>query len=241
MVCFIGIANKQKEEKMIIKTELVMSDFEQPLEMKALNWEIVQTAREGLEYGRPLLKNIHFSFYDSKLIPYFFEWAKSGNSKRTGKIHYISSDMGKVECSFNFKDAVCSECQIHFNSMKEAPLCCEVSLSVCLQKQDLVKGKGEKAKVAESAPVEQENKMPKLIDYFITDTNGDKLDEYNTGDRILLQIKTQNRIGNQLTINLNDKTHDFKYNGVSLENDTLEYVIGNDLEKIELEVIEQQN
>ena len=81
---------------MIIVAKLIMPDFEQGLEMKALEWEISQAANEGLEHGRPKLRDIRFRFYDSKLMPYFFDWAKSSNSKRSGKIEYISSDMGKV-------------------------------------------------------------------------------------------------------------------------------------------------
>jgi len=74
---------------------------------------------------------------------------------------------------------------------------------------------------------------------YITDTDGNELEEYETGDTIVLNIETQNRIGDNVKISLDDKTHDFKYNGSILKNDTLNYIIGNDVEKVQLEVINQ--
>lgn len=80
----------------------------------------------------------------------------------------------------------------------------------------------------------------KLTEYFLTDANGEKVEEYEVGDTITLNIKTENRIGDKLTIHLEDKTHDFKYNGEVLKDDKLtDYTITKDEEKIELEVIVQ--
>ena len=86
------------------------------------------------------------------------------------------------------------------------------------------------------------NDEPKLINKFITDLNNVTIDDYNTGDKILLNIETINTIGKTITFNLNDKTHDFKYNGVVLENDILKnYLINSNMEQVELEVIDQEN
>jgi len=79
-----------------------------------------------------------------------------------------------------------------------------------------------------------------IVAYHITDTDGNELEEYETGDKIILNIETKNRIGDSLTIHLEDKTHDFKYNGKLLENDMLkDYVVNSDMEKVELEVINE--
>ena len=80
-----------------------------------------------------------------------------------------------------------------------------------------------------------------VIRYFITDTENNELETYKLGEKIVLNIETKNRVGDVITIALNDKTHDFKYNGQVLENDKLtNYTITSDLEQITLEVINQQ-
>ena len=222
---------------MIIAAKLEMPDFEQALEMKALQWEINQAADQGLEYGRPKLRDIHFTFYDSKLIPYFFEWAKSGNSKRAGKIQYISMDMGKVEYSFSFEDAVCSACHVHFNQHEELPLSCEVSLSVSLKKQDLVKGKGEKAKQEESAPLAED---PKIIGYSFENEEGKSLSKTKKNQTIYLHIKTREMIGKTINVDLSDDEIDYEYQGQHLKNDLLENIkVTADSMKLQLKTLKQ--
>ncbi len=77
-----------------------------------------------------------------------------------------------------------------------------------------------------------------LLQYFLTDAKGTKVEEYEVGDKIILNIETKNRIGDNITIHLEDKSHDFKYNGEILKDDKLsDYSITKNLEKIELEVI----
>lgn len=82
----------------------------------------------------------------------------------------------------------------------------------------------------------------KVVNYQLTDADGYELDEYEVGDNIVLHIETENRIGDKINIHLEDKTHDFLYNGKVLENDKLsDYIINSNLEKIELEVISQSS
>ncbi len=78
--------------------------------------------------------------------------------------------------------------------------------------------------------------------YYLTNVDDEEVDEYEVGDKIFLNIETKNRIDDKLTIYLEDKTHDFLYQGTVLENDVLkDYVISSDQEKIELEVISPQS
>lgn len=78
-----------------------------------------------------------------------------------------------------------------------------------------------------------------LTDYYLTDKDGKKVEEYEVGDMITLNIKTKNRIGDTLTIHLEDQTHDFKYNGEVIKEKLTGITISKDEEKIELEVIVQ--
>jgi len=225
---------------MIVAAKLEMPDFEQALEMKVLDWEIFQAANEGLEYGRPKLRDIRFTFYDSKLMPYFFEWAKSSNSKRSGKIEYISSDMGKVEYSFTFEDAVCSACNVHYNKNEELSLFCEVSLSVSLQKQDLVKGKGEKAKQIVAAPIEQTDEIiSEIMEIYYMDLDGKRISSLSD-KKVKVVIKTSNMVGDLIDIDFKNNEFDFKYKGEVLVDDMLkDYKIMTDSDEIELEVFDQ--
>lgn len=65
------------------------------------------------------------------------------------------------------------------------------------------------------------NFEPKILDYYITDQNDTRIEEYRTGDKIVLNILTKNHIGDLLDLSLEDKKHDFIYNDIVLENDTL--------------------
>ncbi len=84
---------------------------------------------------------------------------------------------------------------------------------------------------------------PKVIDYYLTDKNGnsfrENLDSY-IGEKIFLNVRTQNLIGQTLTISLNNSDVDFEYENKRLEKDMLtDYKIKEDFEQIELKVIKQ--
>ncbi len=83
---------------------------------------------------------------------------------------------------------------------------------------------------------------PELIQYYITDLEGNEIDKYEVSDKIILNLETKNCIGENLTVKIPDKTYDFMHNGIHLQNDTLkDYIVNSDLEKIELDVIEQKS
>ncbi len=86
-------------------------------------------------------------------------------------------------------------------------------------------------------PVEPQ-KNPTVKDYFITDKGGNRIKKTKIGEKITLNISTQDMIGELMTISLNDPTADFMYMGQVLENDTLkDLTITKNMEKIELEVV----
>lgn len=86
-----------------------------------------------------------------------------------------------------------------------------------------------------------ENNEPKVLDYYLTDLDDNKIDKTKIGEIVFLNIETKNLIGKLLTISLNDKKVDFKYKNEILPNDTISnYKITNNLEKLKLEVVKQQ-
>ncbi|MDC1162544.1 type VI secretion system tube protein TssD [Tenacibaculum sp.] len=85
------------------------------------------------------------------------------------------------------------------------------------------------------------NNEKEFTRYYLTDQDGNEIDDYETDDIITLNIETKNRSGDYVTVNLNDVEHDFEHNGSIIENDTLRNIlISNDLEQVELKVIDQQ-
>ena len=85
---------------------------------------------------------------------------------------------------------------------------------------------------------EEEKKFTRC---YLTNTENKEIQDYSKGETIVVNLETSNRIGDVITINLDDAEYDFEYNGNLLPNDTLKnIVIGNDLEQIELKVIKQK-
>jgi len=85
------------------------------------------------------------------------------------------------------------------------------------------------------------NDEKELTSYYLTNTENEKIQDYKEEDIIILNLETQNRIGDIITINLDDTEYDFEYNGSLLPNDTLKNIfIESDLEQIELKVIKQK-
>jgi hypothetical protein len=94
--------------------------------------------------------------------------------------------------------------------------------------------------VRETAPTSTRNEK-KITNYYLTNTDGEAIEGYKKGDIIVVNIETLNRIGDSVTIDLNNAQYDFEYNGSILPNDTLKnIVIGSDLEQIELKVVAQK-
>lgn len=82
----------------------------------------------------------------------------------------------------------------------------------------------------------------KITKFSITDENGKEKSKYSIGEYIYLNIKSVNKIGNNITIKLKEKTKDFEYKGKVLPNDTLSnYIIQSDEDIIKLKVIDPIN
>ncbi|WP_196894165.1 type VI secretion system tube protein TssD [Aureivirga marina] len=149
--------------------------------------------------------------------------------------------------TYEFTDAHLIYFKEVFDSVGTEPMQTIITISPAVQnyETELVKPWN----VSWTAPIEskphqpkEDEKKKKFVDYYITDVNGKRLEEYEVGDTIVLNIKTKNRINDKITIHLEDKSHDYKYQGKVLEDDKLKnYIINSDLEKVQLEVIIQSS
>ena len=88
----------------------------------------------------------------------------------------------------------------------------------------------------------KEDTTPKIIDYYLTDKHQnifkDNLKSH-IGEKIWININSENLIGEKIILNLNQKEVDFEYQGKRLENDILrDFKMTKDFESIELTIIE---
>lgn len=177
--------------------------------------------------------------------PIFTEWAVSDNMLKNVKIVQSPATLTSKSRTIEFYDMHCVEVNDNFNGVDNQPMTTTITLSPAI-----IVVNGEKMMEKYWKVTDLDNKQtettkldnePNLIGYYITDVNGEQTKEYDVGDTIILNIETENCLGKTITINLEDKTHDFKHNGIILKNDILkDYIIRNNLEKIELKVIEQE-
>ncbi|WP_299600280.1 type VI secretion system tube protein TssD [uncultured Aquimarina sp.] len=148
--------------------------------------------------------------------------------------------------TLEFIDACCVDYAEQFTSDSENPMTINLNITSAGMKEGTAEfSEYWRVTYPNTAAVsnnEESDNQPRIVEYYITDTNNKRIEETVVGETILLNIDSRNLIGEKLTINLDDQTVDFKYNGEILFNDTLtDYEISSNLEKIELEVIKQQN
>lgn len=165
-----------------------------------------------------------------------------------GKIcFYLDGFDNPATKTYKFNDAFPIEYKETFSANNDNPLQTIMTISPAIQNYgaELIKlWNVSYIPPSEAAPYQQQTTEveKQLVDYYLTDANGNKIEEYEVGDRILLHIKTKNRINDIITIHLEDKSHDFIYKGEVLKDDKLtDYKIKSDIERIELEVIVQSS
>ena len=82
-----------------------------------------------------------------------------------------------------------------------------------------------KTDLSASAPVTVLNtnkeEEGKVIDYYLIDSEGTRIDEIGEEKEIFLVLETEEMTGKKITINLSSKSHDFEYQEKRLENDIL--------------------
>lgn len=165
-----------------------------------------------------------------------------------GKIIFYGGDLDEQTLfEYKFNDAALVHWNEQFTANETSPMTVTISISAAIQEIKNVSHikTWQKSGIPPSNQAttnqEEEDTTPKLIDFFLTDEEGIRIDEYSIGDTIILNIITENRIGENLTINLGDATHDFEYQESVLYNDTIEnFTISQDEHKLSLKVLEQR-
>lgn len=171
-------------------------------------------------------------------------WMLSPDLMKNGYVLFYKRDGLTRDFDFEFWDAHCIQYTNSFNINSQEGLTTTLVISPGVQKLKgaVLEKHWRVTDINAKSDKKQKTDNRNVVEYYITDENNNKLLDYNTGDTIILNIITENLIGETLEISLDDKTHDFLYNGNVLENDKLSgYVISSNHEQIELKVIEQEN
>ena len=96
--------------------------------------------------------------------------------------------------------------------------------------------------VEEAEPTPAPEQTPKVLDYYITDKDNNRIESATIGDTIYLNLRTRNMIGDKMDLSLDNPEQDYMYDGDRLVNDTItDFEMDRDDIKIELEVVEQEN
>jgi hypothetical protein len=146
--------------------------------------------------------------------------------------------------TYEFNDAHLIYFEEIFNSEGEEPMQTILTISPAIQNYgvEFIKLWNENwIPSSERMPYQAiENEEPKVLDYYLTDLDGNRINKSKIGEKVFLNIETKNLIGELLTIALDVKNVDFIYKDEILPNDTIsDYKITKDLEKLKLEVTYQ--
>ncbi|MCF6351121.1 MAG: hypothetical protein L3J23_08870 [Flavobacteriaceae bacterium] len=194
--------------------------------------------------GKPIFQGVRIVLETQQDLS-LEEWAVAANQKKQLKLHLSPITLGGKTRIVYFIDAHLVKWDVSFTNKSSTPMIETLFITCGGLREGSVEFEAywrtTYPNKAIPTKVHQEEEL-EVINYYITDLENNILDNYSTGDKILLHVETKNAIDKSLTLSLNDKKNDFKHNGVILENDTLKnYTITNNFEKIELEVIEQQS
>lgn len=199
----------------------------------------------GMPSAKPQLLGLSIvieSTKDSELL----EWMITPFMTKQLKIQIAPRALNGKGRTLEFIDACCVDYIEQFTSTSENPMTINLKITSAGMKEGTTEfSEYWRVTYPNTTTIsnnEESDNQPRIVEYYITDTNNRRIEETVVGETILLNIDSRNLIGEKLTINLDDQTVDFKYNGEILVNDTLtDYEISSNHEKIELEVIKQQN
>ena len=227
----------------MFKATLFVLDKEYPL--LDINYNLNQKADQtGRPIGRTFGGKLFVKFASTRDDAFFYEAMFSPNLMIEGKIRIFRRDGIQKAFDIEFANAFVVHLKEHFNGSSTQPCYMEVVISPLIQKiRDSIfelPTNPSNPFIQQAAPTVRDDGK-KLERYYLTDKEGNEIEDYENGQVIVLNIETKNYNGEKISINLNDKEHDFKLDGVTQRNDTIrDYVISKDHEKIELEVIPEQ-
>ncbi|SEK37761.1 hypothetical protein SAMN04487910_0382 [Aquimarina amphilecti] len=178
----------------------------------------------------------------------FYDWMFSTHTTYNGYVRFFKRDGFSKLFDFEFANCHCVHLEEKFNAEGNSPLKMELVLSPGIQRvrgQIFEKNWNPSNPFTNATPItEREEKEPEFLGYHFEDKEGEVLekDEIEVDDEIYLVIETQDAVGESITINLDDKSLDYEYQGNRLENDVIRNVsITGDQTRVKLKAIKQED
>ncbi|WP_405206383.1 type VI secretion system tube protein TssD [Aquimarina sp. LLG6339-5] len=178
----------------------------------------------------------------------FYDWMFSTHTMYNGYVRFFKRDGFSKLFDFEFANCHCVHLEEKFNAEGNSPLKMELVLSPGIQKvrgQIFEKNWNPSNPFTNATPITQrEEKEPEFLGYHFEDKEGEVLekDEIEVDDEIYLVIETQDAAGESITIDLDDKSLDYEYQGNRLENDVIRNVsITGDQTRVKLKAIKQED
>lgn len=201
----------------------------------------------GCPSAKPVVQPISFSYETVKKDP-FLEKLVSGKMSDYMKFVISPVSMNGKSTKIEIRDFYVIECYESFDGVSSRPMTTYVKVSFATIIINGVVMDVKYWKVTDpytpavTPTVINQEEEKKFTRCYLTNTENKEIQDYGKDETIVVNLETSNRIGDVITINLDDAEYDFEYNGSLLPNDTLKnIVIENDLEQIELKVIKQKN
>ncbi len=201
---------------------------------------------KGQPYQGHNNKALRFTLEARKEATLFFDWIKHPTMMKHCRAEFASLHGTTKGHKIELYDAHCVAYGREFNHQGSTPFLVYVTLTaatIVINGQEAVAHPWRitDPKRIGIPPLQREEPRKAIERYYITDVDGNEITEWETGDTIVLNIETTNRIGDSTKIALKDSKYDYKYKGQVLENDTLSnIIIGSNHEQLKLEVIDQQ-
>ncbi len=204
-----------------------------------------QADTNGRPTGNPLFNGLNLVI-ESRRDLHLADWSFASDQRKQLELHIYPRVLGTKTRKLFFYDCHLVGWRNHFSAIGKQPMTETLKITCGGVKDSSSDGEysahWRTTYTSNTTPMAREEETePKVVDYFITDLEGNKNPEYKVGDYIYVVAETENMVGKTLTINLADKTKDFKYEEELLVNDMLEnYSIKSNTEKIKLEVVKQK-
>ncbi|WP_338790393.1 type VI secretion system tube protein TssD [Bernardetia sp. MNP-M8] len=197
------------------------------------------------EHGKPMGKprgTIFEIIFETTSEQSFMEWSVSSDMMKNVKIVVSPVTAASKSRIIELYDVCCVFFKNNFNAQNGEPMTTLIHLTPAIMIDDGYKILDHYWKKTDLSAnnvtptvIKQEQEM-EIIDMYYEDKDGNKLQSLFYGD-VTLIIQTKNGAGKKITLNLNDKNHDFIHDGKELENDLLENIsITSDITRIKVKV-----
>ncbi len=228
---------------------LVAKMYLEDKEINILDYKFRFT-RSTDEHGKPMGKprgTVFEILFETTSDQSFMEWSIMTDMTKHVKI--VISPIIKTSKSriIELYDVHCVHFKNSFNAQNGEPMTTLIHLTPAIMIDDghkVLEHYWKKTDLNANVPVtvlKSEEEKGRIIDYYVIGEDGKRINDFKVGEKITLMIESEGMEGKTIDINLEDKDHDFEYQGNRLLNDQIKkYQITGESDKIQLIVLVQE-